>query len=253
MDQKSVMKHLKACGSEQTRKTYLRHGIRPPLFGVSYAELGKLKKKIKVDHALALTLFETGNHDAMTLATMIVDPDQMSSRELDAWLKAVENYGLNGAVADVASRSPHAIRKAEIWRRAKAEWKSSAAWSIVTRLANTDRVDDAWLSELLDEIESDLPTAQNRTRYCMNNALIAIGGYRPKLRKRALAVAKAIGKVEVDHGDTACKTPDAKTMIGKMAERYDTKKTAKKAVKKPAKKAVKRPVRKRAKAPAPRA
>ena len=50
----------------------------------------------------------------------------------------------------------------------------------------------------------------------MNNALIAIGGRNAKLKKLALAAAKKIGKVEVDHGDTSCKTPDAAAYINKM-------------------------------------
>ena len=47
----------------------------------------------------------------------------------------------------------------------------------------------------------------------MNLAVIAIGCRSPGLRKAALAAAKRIGKVEVDHGDTACKTPDAAEYI----------------------------------------
>ena len=43
----------------------------------------------------------------------------------------------------------------------------------------------------------------------MNGALIAIGARNSSLQKKALAVAANIGKVEVDHGDTGCKTPGA--------------------------------------------
>ena len=39
-------------------------------------------------------------------------------------------------------------------------------------------------------------------------ALIAIG-CRASMTERAIAVARKIGKVEVDHGETGCKTPDA--------------------------------------------
>jgi len=34
-----------------------------------------------------------------------------------------------------------------------------------------------------------------------------------------LAAAKRIGKVEVDHGETSCKTPDASTYIRKAVAR----------------------------------
>jgi len=60
--------------------------------------------------------------------------------------------------------------------------------------------------------------------YQMNGALISIGGSMPALQKKALAAAARIGKVEVDHGDTDCKTPDAADYIRKMAERRSAKK-----------------------------
>ena len=50
----------------------------------------------------------------------------------------------------------------------------------------------------------------------MNSALIAVGGSRPALTGRAKQVAADIGKVEVDHGETGCKTPDAVGYIDKM-------------------------------------
>ena len=36
-----------------------------------FANLGKLKKRIKIDHNLALELWNSGNVDSMTLATMV--------------------------------------------------------------------------------------------------------------------------------------------------------------------------------------
>ena len=49
----------------------------------------------------------------------------------------------------------------------------------------------------------------------MNQAVIAIGCRSAALRKSATAAAKRIGKVEIDHGNTACKTPDAAEYIDK--------------------------------------
>ena len=58
-----AMKQLKACGTEQNRKTWGRHGIKGEMFGVSFANLYKLQKQIKVDHELAEQLWATDNHD----------------------------------------------------------------------------------------------------------------------------------------------------------------------------------------------
>ena len=84
-------------------------------------------------------------------------------------------------------------------------------------------------------IEREIGGAQNRVRHNMNGALIALGVRSAALRKQALAAAKRIGKVEVDHGETSCKTPDAIGYIEKtvahrkaMAERRAKKKATKK-------------------------
>ena len=55
-----------------------------------------------------------------------------------------------------------------------------------------------------------------------SRAVIAIGLRNANLEKRAIAAARRIGKVEVDHGDTSCKTPDAEPYILKASARKKT-------------------------------
>src|SRR5579863_8795596 len=99
MDLAETMKLLEAAGSEQTRKTYRRHGVSGPQFGVSYATIKPLAKKIKTDHTLAAQLWDTGNHDARILATMIADPKAATAKQIDQWAKALDNYVLTDALA----------------------------------------------------------------------------------------------------------------------------------------------------------
>lgn len=53
----------------------------------------------------------------------------------------------------------------------------------------------------------------------MNGALISIGVFNPALRAKAIEAVERIGKVEVDHGETNCKTPDAVPYIEKATKR----------------------------------
>src|SRR3954470_12704883 len=114
MTYKELMQELKSLGSEQTRKTYRRHGIQGEIYGVSYASLGVLKKKIKVDHELAIQLWKSGNHDARTLATMIADPAKGISL-LDEWVKDLDSYPIVDAVATFASQTAIDSKKIEKW------------------------------------------------------------------------------------------------------------------------------------------
>jgi 3-methyladenine DNA glycosylase AlkD len=196
------------------------------VFGVGYADLGRLKKRLKVDHALARALWQTGNHDARVLATMVADPAQMIEAELDAWIDGVDCHALATAVAtDVASRMPGAKERLERWIESDAEWRGRAGWHLAAWLAMHDpSLPDASCERLLETIEARIHTSKNRVRDAMNDALIAIGGRTPALRERATAAARRIGKVEVDHGETGCKTPDAASYIDKIWARRQARK-----------------------------
>ena len=219
MTKNEVLRQLEKLGTAQNRKVYTRHGVSGPAFGVSQANLGKLKKQIKVDHDLAVELWATGNHDARVLATMIADPACLSASQLETWSRDLDNYVLTDALAGLAARSPAASQLMQRWTKAKGEWIGAAGWNILAfslrdrpELSNTD------LEGFLDRIEAEIHAAKNRTRYAMNNVLIGIGIHNAVLEKKALAAAKRIGKVEVDHGETGCKTPDAAAYIKKTVE-----------------------------------
>ncbi len=211
-----AMSALEKAGSEQTRKTYLRHGATPPLFGVSFATLKTLLKRIRVDHELALALWKTGNFDARNLAYKLADPAQMSSADLDRWARDSMSRMCGGYVACLAAEGPHAAAKAAQWLKAPDGPERIAGWGLLGQMAMLDEATpDAWFLERLATIEKSIHSAPNDQRLAMNMAVIQIGCRNPALRKAALAAAKRIGKVDIDHGDTSCKTPDAGPYIEK--------------------------------------
>lgn len=220
MNLQEALDTLKSLGTEQNRKIYRRHGAGEDVYGVSFAHLKDLKKKIKTDHGLAVALWESGNHDARMLAGMIADPKRLDPKTLDAWAAGLRNYVEMNALGDVASRAPHARETMTRWLASDDEWTASAGWRILAHEAmNGDNLPDEYFERFLTTIERDLPESQNRVRHEMNNALIAIGIRNPALQEKAEAAAKRIGKVEVDHGETGCKTPEAIGYIRKSVER----------------------------------
>lgn len=212
-----AMSALEKAGSAQTRKTYARHGASGPMFGVSFAALHELTNRIGVDHELALALWDTGNLDARNLAVKVIDPERMSAADLDRWAReSFASRTCGSYVGMVAAEGPHARKKAERWLAAKDETVRCAGWSLVAHLAQRDEAaPDAYFEPLLAAIERGIDRAPNAERGNMNLALIAIGCRSAALRKAATAAAMRIGKVEIDHGDTSCKTPDAAATIEK--------------------------------------
>jgi len=220
MTAKAILSELEALGSAQTRKIYKRHGIGDNQYGVSYANLKTLKKKIKVDHDAARQLWATGNHDARILATMIADPKQVDESLLDAWADDLSNYVTTDAFSGFASKTAFVQQKMEQWTGSDDEWKGQTGWSLLAYLAMNDTsLPDDFFSPYLAIIAQNIHNRKNRVRYAMNNALIAIGTRSDALEKKAVAVAEQIGTVDVDHGETGCKTPDAAAYIRKSRER----------------------------------
>lgn len=211
-----ILAELESLGSEQTRKTYRRHGVGDNQYGVLFSAMEKLKKRIKIDHALALELCASGNHDARILATMIADPNQLDPATAEAWISDAFNYVLTDAVSGLVARTPYAREKAEAWIQSDGEWIATAGWNILGDLTRTDAsLPDSYFTPLLDTIERDLHGSKNRVRYAMNNVVIAIGLRDAALEAQAVAAATRIGTVYVDHGQTNCKTPDAIPYIEK--------------------------------------
>lgn len=212
-----VMRELERAGSAQTRKTYTRHGAPEPMFGVSFATLKALTKRIGVDHELALGLWATGNFDARNLAVKVVDPARLSPSEMDRWVaEGSPSRMCGGYVAMLAAETPHGRAKAEAWLGSRDEKVRQAGWVLLGQLAQRDvSAPDAGFVKRVEEIEQRIHTAPNAEREAMNGALIALGGRNAALRQRVLAAAKRIGPVEVDHGDTACQTPDAAAYVEK--------------------------------------
>jgi 3-methyladenine DNA glycosylase AlkD len=222
-----VLRELEALGTEQTRKTYRRHGIGGETYGVSYAHLGALRKRLKINHELARQLWDSGNHDARILATMIADATQADEPLLNAWAGDLRNHVLTDALVGFVAKTRDVHTWMERWLDSDGEWLARAGWHLLGQLAmNEQTLPDTFFEPYLVRIERDIHAEKNRVREAMNSALIAIGMRDDALEARALAVAKAIGKVQVDHGDTSCKTPDASGYIRKGRERQRSRASA---------------------------
>lgn len=215
-----VLRELQRLGSESTKKTYLRHGAPEPIYGVRVGDLKPLRKALKGENALALELYATGNSDAMYLAGLVIDPLQMSKVQLRTWAKQATWYMVSEfTVAGAAAESPFGYELALEWIKAKKESVAAAGW---TTLANwlsitpDEQIPVSEVRSLLEAIPKSLAKSANRVRYAMNGFVIAAGSYVAALTSSAVEVANKIGKVEVDMGDTQCKTPLATEYLAKM-------------------------------------
>jgi hypothetical protein len=107
------------------------------------------------------------------------------------------------------------------WMKSPDEFLREMGYGVFSGSLKDDpnSISDANAEKVLAIIEKEIHRSPNWARYAMNGALIAIGVFKPALSKKAIDAARRIGKVEVDHGETSCKTPDAALYIEKAIKR----------------------------------
>lgn len=222
MTANEVVAELKKMGTEQTRKTWMRHGAKDPCLGVKIEDMKKIQKRVKMDYQLALELYDTGIADAQYLAGLIADDAKMTKKDLEKWVKGA-TWGMVAeyTVPWVASGSPHGRELALKWMASKNDAIASAGWQTYSSLVSIKEDEELDLDEitsLLERVAESIHEQPNRVKYVMNGFVIAVGCFVEPLHKLAVETAKKIGKVEVDLvGD--CKIPFAPDYIKKVAER----------------------------------
>jgi 3-methyladenine DNA glycosylase AlkD len=220
---KEVVEELRPLGSEGYRKVLRNHGIPEPMFGVKVEDLKKIQKRVKKDHLLALALYDTGIYDARYLAGLVADELRMTEMDLCHWLATANCSALcQYTIPWVAAETEYGRELALEWIDATDEHAATAGWSTLGSLVSITDDADLDLDELkglLARVQSSIHSQPNRARYAMNGFVIAAGSYVKGLTAHAIRAGKAIGPVEVDMGNTACKVPFGPDYIQKVKDR----------------------------------
>ncbi len=90
MNLKEVLSQLQAMADEKVYARNKKHGAGDNQFAVKLGDIRKLEKKIKLDHDLALELWETENMEARLLAIRIIEPTKLSAKELDNMVRSLD-------------------------------------------------------------------------------------------------------------------------------------------------------------------
>ncbi|MGM0851341.1 MAG: DNA alkylation repair protein [Bacillota bacterium] len=125
-------------------------------------------------------------------------------------------------VANITAESYYAIELANEWIKSENEIVATAGWSayagyISITLDKEINIDE--IKQYLCHIEKTIHEERNRVRYVMNGFVISVGAHVAPLLDEAKQVAKKMGKVHVDVGNTACKVPVATSYIKRIEDK----------------------------------
>ncbi|HYI12824.1 MAG TPA: DNA alkylation repair protein, partial [Thermoanaerobaculia bacterium] len=183
MNSREILSTFEKLGKPQTAAIYKRYGSGD-VYGVLTSEIARLQKKIKVDHALAVDLWNTGNAEARILSLLIADPQRLSRADADRLVKEGPVRFLGGYLADLVARSPIAKATMRAWLKSQDELSREMGYGILCMLlkADPDSIRDEDADKILTTIAREIHRSPNWVRYAMNSALISIGIYKPALR-----------------------------------------------------------------------
>ena len=193
-----VFKDLKDLARPDQLDGMARFGIAGKgRLGASIPALRSLAKSIGKDHALADQLWMTGIPDAMILAAFVGEPEKLTSRQMDRWVKMIDSWDVCDQVcSNLFDRTSLAWVKIRRWSLRKEEFVKRAGYVLIASLALHDRsAPDSTFRALLPLIRNGATDERNFVRKAVNWALRHIGKRNPSLRKAAIKESEAIRRL----------------------------------------------------------
>ena len=214
-----TLKQLKALGTEKVRAQNTKGGAGDNQFGVSLGDIRVLAKKIRTNHDLALSLWNTGNVDAQFLATLLIQPKKLAARELDRMVRSLTFVRVADWLnAYVVRQHPDKEALRQEWMAADDRWAARAGWDLTAERVGKSP-DGLDVPALLERIESEMAGAEPEVQWTMNNTLAGIGIHFPTHRKRAIAIGEKLGVYRDYPVSKGCTSPFAPIWINFMVKR----------------------------------
>jgi len=194
---KQILAELKRNASARNREGMKRFGINPAgTLGVPVPKIRAIAKKIGLNHALALELWNTKIHEARLLASMVAEPARLTRKQADAWVRDFDSWDVcDQTCSNLFDKTPFAFAKAVEWTKRKREFEKRAGFALIAALSVHDKkAPDEKFEAFLPIIEREAWDERNFVRKAVNWALRQIGKRNARLRVKAMACARRVQK-----------------------------------------------------------
>jgi 3-methyladenine DNA glycosylase AlkD len=136
MDPHAVIAELRERADPSRKPGMARVGIDvSQVLGVSMPDLRAVAKTCGVDHALAVSLWETEIHEARILATLVADPEALTEDQRERWVLEITSWDLCDSAADLFGRAPAHADAIKAWARRPEAFVKRCAFSMIARRA----------------------------------------------------------------------------------------------------------------------
>jgi 3-methyladenine DNA glycosylase AlkD len=190
-----VLDRLRALARPGGREGMARFGINSDrALGVRIPDLRRLARELGRDRRLAAALWRTGVHEARILASMVDEPDRVTERQMDRWVRDFDSWDLCDQVCgNLFDRTPWATEKAHRWATRDEEFVKRAGFALMAWRAVHDKAaDDRVFLDFLPVIERESDDPRTYVKKAVNWALRQIGKRNRRLHRAAIRSAERI-------------------------------------------------------------
>ena len=189
------MNELKRHANSGRAAGMARFGIDPRnAWGIPIPVLRRLAAKTGKNNALSLALWDTGIHEARILASLVGEPTEITSRQMDRWARQFDAWDIcDQCCSNLFDKTPRAYSKASAWSRQREEFVKRAGFALMAVLAVHDKTapDDRFIP-FLDRVEKESSDPRNFVKKAVNWALRQIGKRNRHLHEKAKGVARRL-------------------------------------------------------------
>lgn len=203
-----------------------RFGINPEhTYGLRMPVIKKIAKDYKNDHELALKLWQINTRETRILASLVDNPDKVTSEQMDEWANDFDYWEIcDQCCINLFRKTPFAYDKIYQWSENKKEFVKRAGFALIAILAVHDKKkSDETFIELLDLIEKESSDNRKMVKKAVNWGLRQIGKRNSNLNKIAIEKANEILKMDSKPGNWIAKNALKELESEKLQERLNNK------------------------------
>jgi len=194
-----VLSRLRGLADPKVQAALERSGSHPrSALGVPAAALRSLADEIGVDRLIAQQLWASGIHEARLLASLIDDPERVTSKQMERWVRDFDTWDLCDACCEnLFHKTPFAFGKVSTWSGRREEYVKRAAFSLLASLATHDkRSPDSEFLRFLPVVVREATDERPLVRKAVAAALRQVGLRKASLRKAVAQTLAELGRME---------------------------------------------------------
>lgn len=160
-------------------------------YGVRLPQIRKIAKKCGKNHDLAEKLWNHEYHETYLLATMVEEPDKVTSKQLDEWVNTFYSWDLvDQACINLLRFLPVACENIFIWCDSDKEFVKRTAFSLIAVLAVHEK--DSDFDRYFEILKEGSKDNRNFVKKSVNWAIRQIGKTGPENNAKALKLSYEI-------------------------------------------------------------